>query len=176
MKLRDSREWITPTHPLLMAVNISWVFCQPIRRIAGTSRHLFRVVSLSKLRSVRNLPGSPAVAHVSRSAMGWRVRGGRGCGPARDWRLRLGNMGTRTQLCPASAPPTRARTSPPVWRHKHTEIHLQYLWVSALGERFFKDLWTGVFKQLWDTSSQKRQKRKYLFNKKDVEASVLVKF
>ena len=101
----------TPTHPLLMAVNISWVFCQPIRRIAGTSRRLFRIVSLSKLRSVRNLPGSPAVAHVSRSAMGWRVRGGRGCGPARDWRLRLGNMGTRTQLCPASAPQTRARTA-----------------------------------------------------------------
>ena len=48
----------TPTHPLLMAVNISWVFCHPILRIAGTSRHLFRIVSLSKLRSVRNLPGS----------------------------------------------------------------------------------------------------------------------
>ena len=153
----------TPTHPLLMAVNISWVFCHPIVSIAGTSRRLFRIVSLSKLRSVRNLPGSPAVAHVSRSAMGWRVRGGRGCGPARDWRLRLGNMGTRTQLCPASAPPTRARTSPPVWRHQHTEIHLQYLWVQH-SEKDLLKIFELVSLSNFGTLPHKKDKRENIYS------------
>ena len=126
---------------------------------------------MSKLKSVRNLPGSPAVAHVSRSAMGWWVRGGRGCGPARDWRLRLGNMGTQDSVVPPPPPrqhaPAQPRHSDVTNTRRYTKVWLPFEYqhsekaatvAISSSKRFCKDLClTDVFKQLWDTSTQKRQ-------------------